>query len=372
MKQKNKLKYIGQYKVIKTLAVSGFSNVYLVEDIKDSNKQYALKALKDSSEKYKLENELNTYKKISKHKNILELSKILQYTHNLNIIHNDIKPSNMLSKNRVYYLGDWGIAINKKEDDTLHIRSDESYVAPEVFIGHFNNKCDIYSLGCSLYYLATGKKVFDIDEHSAYSYIMFAHCCLNVDVSQVKSLKLQYLILQMMQKNPKDRITLNEIENIISSNDTFIFEDRKTNYDIYKQKDCFELYGKLLEKNVLFAYNNLAYMYEITEEKKDINKSMSLYTSASKMGLTKAMYNLAMCYHDGIEVKKEEKKAFYWFRQASLKNHEKAQYYLGNFYEKGLIVEKDLNKASRLYKISAYAGYHKSYLKLKELHKSDK
>ena len=295
------IKNVGQYKVVKTLHEnSGYSDVYLVEDSKDANKKYALKAIKDSSEKYKIQNEININKIVSSCKNTINLARvfedsnryfflfeyahgqdlkfqvknhglfdeekvldmlkdmvlILKFTHNQKIIHNDIKPSNILENGGKYFLCDWGLSVNKKEDETLHIRTDVSYVAPEIFYGKFDSNSDIYSLGCTLYYLTTGKKPYELDDKSVYSYAMFAHCCLNIDISEIKSDKLRYLISKMTQKNPADRISLNEIENIIKSSDSFTNDARKIDYDIFKNKSSFELYEQMVEKNILFAYKS--------------------------------------------------------------------------------------------------------------------
>jgi len=412
--ENNKIEHVGQYKIIKTLAVSGYSNVYLVEDTKDENKRYALKAIRNSNERYKLQNEIEIYKKIFNQNNILNLIKtfkaskrwfllfehasddlknkvvskgvldereifnvlrdilkVLKFTRKLKIIHNDIKPANILIKENKYFLCDWGLAVSDYKAETLNINTDRGYIAPEMFKGAYDIRADIYSLGCTLYYLAIGKKIFDITKESSSAYIMYAHCFLNPNLEQIQSNKLKYLIAKLTEKNPDKRLTLEGIEKILESNETFELEENENNQVYYQNKNSFELYELLKEKNILYAYNNLAFLYESYEEKKDLNKALGLYETAAKKGLINAMYNLGVLYFFSKEIPQDNQKAFFWFNQASLKHHIKAQYCLGLFYEEGLVVDKDMEKAHKLYKISAYAGYKKAYKKLKELHKRD-
>jgi len=412
--ENNKIEYVGQYKIVKTLAVSGYSNVYLVEDTKDGNKKYALKAIRNSNERYKLQNEVETYKKIFNHDNILNLTKVfkvskrwfllfehaqddlksrvtkegtlseddiylvlkdmikvLKFTRNLKIIHNDIKPANILIKDNKYYLCDWGLASSDYKAETLTIDTDRGYIAPEMFTGTFDLRADIYSLGCTLYYLTIGKKIFDINKESSFAYIMYSHCFSRPNLDHIKSNKLKYLILSLMEKNPDKRLTLEEIEKILVSDESYTYDKSICNDESFKNKNSFELYEILKEKNILYAYNNLAYLYENYEHKKDINKALGLYEIAAKKGLANSMYNLGLLYFSSQEITQDLAKAFFWFNQASLKKHVKAQYCLALLYEEGLGIKKDMKKAHKLYKISAFAGYKKAYKRLKELHKRD-
>jgi len=412
--ENNKIEHVGQYKIIKTLAVSGYSNVYQVEDTKDGNKRYALKAIRNSNERYKLQNEIEIYKKIFNQENILNLTKVfkvskrwfllfehaqddlknkvvstgvldeheifnvlrdmikvLKFTRKLKIIHNDIKPANILIKENKYFLCDWGLSVSDYKAETLNIDTDRGYIAPEMFNGVYDIRADIYSLGCTLYYLAVGKKIFDIKKESSSAYIMYAHCFLNPKLEQIQSNKLKYLIHKLTEKNSDKRLTLEDIEKVLKSNETFQLEENENNHEYYQNKNSFELYELLKEKNVLYAYNNLAFLYESYEEKKDLNQALFLYETAAKKGLVNAMYNLGVLYFFSKDIPQDKQKAFFWFNQASLKHHVKAQYCLGLFYEEGLVVTQDMKKAHKLFKISAYAGYKKAYKKLKELHKRD-
>ena len=85
--------------------------------------------------------------------------------HRSNIIHRDIKPSNiLLTSNGTYKLLDFGLARGiEQQADSAPLTADNAvigtlqYLAPEVARGQeANEQSDIYSLGLTLYHLATG------------------------------------------------------------------------------------------------------------------------------------------------------------------------------------------------------------------------
>lgn len=105
---------------------------------------------------------------------ITEVAKALDYAHRRLVLHRDIKPANFLiagaeheGEDERVFLADFGIA--RAKDDTAHLTTDGTvmasiaYAAPEALTGNsdqLDHRADIYSLGCSLFRLLTGKTPF--------------------------------------------------------------------------------------------------------------------------------------------------------------------------------------------------------------------
>jgi eukaryotic translation initiation factor 2-alpha kinase 4 len=91
----------------------------------------------------------------------------MDYLHASGIIHRDIKPSNIFVSNKVVKIGDFGLATSlshpygsydadgnikiclSNSDQTSHVGT-YLYVAPEVALGNYTEKCDVYSMGVVL------------------------------------------------------------------------------------------------------------------------------------------------------------------------------------------------------------------------------
>lgn len=100
---------------------------------------------------------------------ILQAARGLDYAHKKNIIHRDIKPANIMRDNTgVVKVADVGLARLQATQETVEISSltqaggivgTMDYMPPEQAVDSttIDLRADIYSLGCTLYYLLNGK-----------------------------------------------------------------------------------------------------------------------------------------------------------------------------------------------------------------------
>jgi hypothetical protein len=105
----------------------------------------------------------------------------LQYAHEHGLIHRDIKPSNlMLTRSGAVKVIDMGLALAMEETTAQVTRPGAvlgtiSYCAPEQFrdASTVDVRADIYSLGCTLFHLLTGKPPYG--ERRSFAEIVQAH-----------------------------------------------------------------------------------------------------------------------------------------------------------------------------------------------------
>jgi serine/threonine protein kinase len=100
---------------------------------------------------------------------IAQVARGLAHAHQMGLVHRDIKPANCLvDKNELVKLLDMGLARLIDDEASLTLENNENvlgtadYLAPEQALNSHkaDARADIYSLGCTLYYLLTGHPPF--------------------------------------------------------------------------------------------------------------------------------------------------------------------------------------------------------------------
>lgn len=141
---------------------------------------------------------------------IKRVSEALDAAHARNIIHRDVKPSNILfDSTGEAFLSDFGIAKSKPitDDEGEWLVGTPAYMSPEQVKGQpVDGRSDVYALGVVLYRLLTGQNPFSSDSTTA---LINAHVDLPIpDVREVKAnipAVWQEVVAKAMAKDPNDR-----------------------------------------------------------------------------------------------------------------------------------------------------------------------
>ncbi|KAM9652566.1 serine/threonine-protein kinase Nek5 isoform 5-T5 [Morphnus guianensis] len=144
----------------------------------------------------------------------VQISLGLKHIHDKKILHRDLKAQNIFLSNngKVAKLGDFGIArqLNSTTEFAHTCVGTPYYLSPEICENRpYNNKTDIWSLGCVLYELCALKHPFEGNSlHQLVLKICRGHFH---PVSPNYSYDLRILISQLFNISPKDRPSVNSI-----------------------------------------------------------------------------------------------------------------------------------------------------------------
>ncbi len=202
-------RFINESKAVAMLSHPNIVNIFDVS-VKDNLKYIVMELVEGITLKnYMIKKGALSFKEVI---SITEqILRALEHAHAKGIVHRDIKPQNiMLLKNGSIKVTDFGIA--KLPDAETVTMTDKAigtvfYISPEQASGRqIDHRSDLYSLGATMYEMATGKLPFTADSP------------VSVALMQVKSIPknprelnsaiprgLEQIILIAMEKNPAHR-----------------------------------------------------------------------------------------------------------------------------------------------------------------------
>ncbi|MFN9770991.1 MAG: serine/threonine protein kinase [Planctomycetota bacterium] len=255
--------FVGQYRLLSLLGTGGMSTVYLAEHTlsgqrraikvlpraRVNDKSYLDRFLREGRAAaslshpnivriYDLANEEDVYYMVMEYVPGVDLHQKIQqegpasiedalkyleqaaaglaHAHSKQIVHRDIKPANLLltSEGSVKLL-DLGLALFREDPESLTLLHNEKvmgtadYLAPEQALNSHNvdPRADLYSLGCTFYYLLTGQPPFP--EGSIAQRIAMHQSREPKPVRELRPdcpLPVEALCQRMMKKSPDERL----------------------------------------------------------------------------------------------------------------------------------------------------------------------
>ena len=146
---------------------------------------------------------------------ILQVAKGIQSLHSLNIIHRDIKASNIFVDSGSVCIGDFGTAQQlETADSTLSFKiGTPGYLPPELIAGKgYGLGYDVWSLGCLAHFLLCEETPHWHDDRALY---YMRVCNQQLDLSDERFTALgeqgKSLLRGMLTKDPKARLTISEV-----------------------------------------------------------------------------------------------------------------------------------------------------------------
>ena len=399
-KKKNMQQYlidINNYEIIKPIGVGGFGQVYLVQE-KKQKKEYAAKIIKINCEDPEdqiqfikeikiisnvnyptilhfcgynlkgfnnnpnptvitdfipngslhnmLEEEMRgcapmewscTYKYII----LFGIALGLNYLHSKNIVHRDIKPTNILLKEDYYpIICDFGLSQNPYKTLMKTYAGTPLYMAPEIINRKsYNFKVDVYSFSIIAYQTIVGNpKQFEFD------------------LSQINGRQNQLFLEKCHSETPSERPTFYEI---------CCFMTQKEFLDVFNEEIEIiqvELFFDYVNQNEddgdsLFIFG--LFLYENNEK-----DSIQFFEKAALKGNVDAIFHYAKALEEGsFETEVDKKNALFYYKQAADKGHAGSMFRIAQILENESLETEQMEANFYLYK-AANLGHEEAKLML--------
>nr|AHW46386.1 MSP [Paramecium caudatum] len=225
------MKQIQKKKILKEQEDAMFSEVALLKDMdhphivklfelyQDSQNYYLVTEYLNGGELLDKLTKLTTFNERTAADYMKQVLSALAYCHAQNIIHRDMKPSNIMLQSPDPKAGikviDFGTAKKQVSGEKqTQVIGTPLYIAPEVIDKQYTEKCDIWSCGVILYQILTGKFPFDVKVQSLqqlFSNIKSGKYNFTSKEFTSLSFEAQNLIKQMLQFDPSKRPSAQQI-----------------------------------------------------------------------------------------------------------------------------------------------------------------
>lgn len=228
----------------------------------------------------------------------IQIASGLESAHKKGIIHRDVKPQNIvICKNRVAKIMDFGIArAITSNTKNISVIGSVHYISPEQAKNEdLDFRSDIYSLGCTMYEMITGKIPFEGDQVVS---IIMSHIRENIKNPSVENKNiyksLEKIILKATKRNPDERYQ--NIEELISDLKKAL-KDKEGSFisnNVYEEDDLSKTL--IISDNQMQMIKKLSSKYQNTKEvnENDFSENDKLFVkklrSSNKRNISTSKY----------------------------------------------------------------------------------
>ena len=214
----------------------------------ENNKIYIIMEYFDNGDLESYIKALKLYNGKDENKNKAEIWNIfyqcmagLNYLHSMGVIHRDIKPQNIfMTKNKIIKIGDFGVSAKFKDKQILKkiislkntIVGTYGFMAPEVFKQSYNEKSDIYSMGCVFYEILIlkpyQKKSFKYENNK------IVQSLESGSLSSISDINFKEILTQMLEQDAEKRPDSKTILEKIKENYNKVFIQNSGLYSVLR------------------------------------------------------------------------------------------------------------------------------------------
>ena len=228
----------------------------------------------------------------------IQIASGLESAHKKGIIHRDVKPQNIvICKNRVAKIMDFGIArAITSNTKNISVIGSVHYISPEQAKNEdLDFRSDIYSLGCTMYEMITGKIPFEGDQVVS---IIMSHIRENIKNPSEENKNiyksLEKIILKATKRDPDERYQ--NIEELISDLKKAL-KDKEGSFisnNVYEEDDLSKTL--IISDNQMQMIKKLSSKYQNTKEvnENDISENDKLFlkklSSNNKRNISTSKY----------------------------------------------------------------------------------